>query len=508
MSRPIPSSAKAPQKLKTSPPEPAESNMHESDPEGLHPRPNQIQAENEPFDRLVHGAGADAILPVSPAEPSIQITASQAEATAVKALTDKLRETESKLRVSEGRLHAILDSAIDYAIITTDERGIVTSWNEGAWRILGWREDEIVGREARVIFTPEDRDAGIPDQEMQAASAKGRADDDRWHVRKDGSRFWASGILMPLRSGASGFLKILRDRTEQKKTGTALYESEVLKGAILEAALDCIVSIDHDSRIVEWNPAAERTFGYTREVALGCDIAELIIPPELRDSHHRGMAHYLATGEGPVLGKRVELEATRADGSRFPVELAISPVDIGGKPHFTAYLRDITERRRAEEKLRDQFELNRTITENVAEALFMIDAQGRVTFMNPAAERMFGWSADELRGRVLHDAIHHRHADSRPYPMDQCPLGGALRTGEVLRNREDMFFRRDGSPVHVICSNAPTRSGDNVVGAVLAVHDISDRKRHCARASSGFGPPTSAPSSAFPRSMQAGASCA
>jgi PAS domain S-box-containing protein len=115
---------------------------------------------------------------------------------------------------AESRLQAILDSATDYAIFTTDERGIVTSWNEGAWRLLGWHEAEIVSKDGRVIFTPEDRAEGIPEQEMQTASNDGRAEDERWHLRKDGSRFWGSGISMPLRGGSSGFLKIMRDCTE------------------------------------------------------------------------------------------------------------------------------------------------------------------------------------------------------------------------------------------------------------------------------------------------------
>ena len=132
-----------------------------------------------------------------------------------------------------------------------------------------------------------------------------------------------------------------------------LRESEARNSAILATALDCIVTIDHEDRIIEFNPAAEKTFGYCHDDVMGKRMAELLVPTKYREAHYRGMRHYLETGEGPVLGKRIEVEAMRADGSLFPVELAITPIRIGTKPIFTAYLRDITGRKRSE--VRQQF---------------------------------------------------------------------------------------------------------------------------------------------------------
>ena len=137
----------------------------------------------------------------------------------------------------------------------------------------------------------------------------------------------------------------------RRRTEDALRESEALKSAIVESALDCIITIDQEDRIREWNPAAERTFGYPRDAVLGRKMAEIIIPAALREAHYQGMARYLATGEGPVLGRRVEVQALRADGSEFPVELAIAALPTERGPVFTAYLRDISERKRREEEL-------------------------------------------------------------------------------------------------------------------------------------------------------------
>jgi PAS domain S-box-containing protein len=142
------------------------------------------------------------------------------------------------------------------------------------------------------------------------------------------------------------------DIEDRKRAEEELRRSEARKTAILGSAIDCIVTIDHEGRITEFNPPAEHTFGYRRGQVVGRHLADVIIPPSLRDLHRLGFARYLATGEAKVLGKRLEMTAVRADGSEFPVELSISRIPIDGPPSFTGYLRDITERKRADEELR------------------------------------------------------------------------------------------------------------------------------------------------------------
>ena len=128
-----------------------------------------------------------------------------------------------------------------------------------------------------------------------------------------------------------------------------------LNRAILESALDCIIMMDADGLVREFNPAAEHVFGFRREDAVGQELASLIIPPALRERHRAGLAKYLATGEGPVLGRRIEIAAVRADQTEILVELAITPSRISGRPMFTAYLRDITERVRSERRRTAQY---------------------------------------------------------------------------------------------------------------------------------------------------------
>src|SRR5919112_4222574 len=155
-------------------------------------------------------SGADTYL-VEPAEPGELVAT-------VRALL-RMREAAQALRASEERYRLIVESATDYAIFTTDLEGRVTSWNAGAQNVLGFEEADILGQDVRVLWTAEDQAAGAPEEEMRVAREAGQAEDERWHVRKDGSLFFAHGLMMPLKGtehGSQGFLKILRDRTERR----------------------------------------------------------------------------------------------------------------------------------------------------------------------------------------------------------------------------------------------------------------------------------------------------
>jgi PAS domain S-box-containing protein len=150
--------------------------------------------------------------------------------------------------------------------------------------------------------------------------------------------------------------------TEIQERDAALRTSEARLRAILESALDCIVTIDHEGHIVEFNPAAEKLFGYQRSAAMGSVMADLLIPTTLRAPHHEGLAHHLSTGEAVVLDRRMELGAVRADGSECPVEIAITRIPQDGQPMFTAFIRDITDRKRAQKEI---LELNADLERRV-----------------------------------------------------------------------------------------------------------------------------------------------
>jgi PAS domain S-box-containing protein len=140
---------------------------------------------------------------------------------------------------------------------------------------------------------------------------------------------------------------------ERRRDAESLRAKEARHRAMLDAALDCVVTMDHEGHVVDFNPAAERTFGYVASEVVGRDMAELIVPPELRERHRRGLQRYLSTSEAAILDRRVEITGMRSDGTTFPVELTITRIAVPGPPTFTGYLRDITDRKAAEAEVKE-----------------------------------------------------------------------------------------------------------------------------------------------------------
>src|SRR3954469_16138879 len=248
------------------------------------------------------------------------------------------------------RYRLLCESTVDYAVFHISPAGLVETWNAGAERIFGYAPAEIVGRHGSLLFTPEDNLQGIPERELRFAIETGRAQDSRWHIRKDGSRFWANGVMVGFRDDAgnlAGIAKIVQDDTELK---------------------------------------------------------------------------------------------------------------------------------RSEERLQYQVNLADAISANAAEALFLVDSEGRTTFANPMAEVMFGWTKDELVGQFLHDKLTCG-SQSASATMEDLYQVQTLLTGETLRGQEGYFVHKDGHHVPITCSIAPIRGDGHIAGAVLVVRDLTEQRQ-------------------------------
>ncbi len=273
---------------------------------------------------------------------------------------DRERSSREELAKASARLNGIIFSAMD-AIISIDAERRIILFNPAAEKMFGFSGREVLGQKLERLIPHRFRAAhavdvkqfGLTGVSFRRMGALGTISG----LRANGEEFPIEASLSQVDvDGEKLFTVILRDVSERVKGEKALQESEARKAAILESALDCIISMDREGKVLEVNAAAERMFGFKPEEMVGREMAELIIPLRLREAQRQGLARYLATGQGSMLGKRLEMPALRRDGSEFPAELTISVFQLGGHPYFTGTLRDITERKRSEKNLQDALE--------------------------------------------------------------------------------------------------------------------------------------------------------
>ena len=258
---------------------------------------------------------------------------------------------EATLRQSESRYRLIVEGARDYAIITTDPDGRITSWSPGAEATFGWAAAEVVGRSFALLFVSEDRAAGEPERELAGAAEHGVASDVRWHEGKDGIRVFMDGTTRALRDERgllSGFLKVGQDVTRRRAQDEALQASEARYRTLVENVCDyAIFLLDARGVVTEWTPGAERVKGYSSEEVLGRHFAMFFNAEDVAAGEPaRELAEAAETGRAEREGWRV-----RKGGERFWVnEIATAVRDRGGRlAGFTNISRDLTERRQAEE---------------------------------------------------------------------------------------------------------------------------------------------------------------
>ncbi len=314
-------------------------------------------------------------------------------------------------------LEALLASAVDYAIITLDLDGLVTSWNEGAHRLLGWEEAEMVGHPASNFFTMEDRRAGVPQAEMQAALRRGRGSDERWHLKKDGSCFWASGEMMPLLDEAGevqGFVKILRDRTAERLNVEAQRADAEFLHSVLAASADCIKVLDLEGRLLFINDGGARAM----EVGDPERVLGMSWPDYWRDNGDTDVRPALGAA---LRGERVRLrgQARTFVGTMKCWDVQITPIRgrDGAPEKLLVVSRDVTAQDQAERALR---ELNETLEQRVRDAtqerdriwhvsrdlLGVTDWDGVWRSVNPAWSHTLGWGYHEIIGRNSDWLLH------------------------------------------------------------------------------------------------------
>jgi PAS domain S-box-containing protein len=252
-------------------------------------------------------------------------------------------------------------------------------------------------------------------------------------------------------------LSVLRERVAQQERNAAVHR----------ASLDAIITIDHEGTVVDFNAAAEAIFGYSQAEVVGKKLSQLVIPPQLRDRHQQGLARNLATGEGSILNKRLEMPACRADGTEFPVELTITRMESAQHPLFIGFMRDITEQK----ALRDDQARLAAIVEFSENAIVSKTGDGIIISWNHGAERLYGYSAKEMIGQSISILFAPDHFREYVEIMKKVNNGVLIPSFETARRR------KDGTEVNVSVgiSLIKKREGE-VVEASIISHNITEKK--------------------------------
>jgi len=376
--------------------------------------------------------------------------------------------TERKQKEEESR--TILRTAMD-GFWLTDTQGNFLEVNDAYCNLTGYSKDELLSMNIR----------DLEELETQKETARhilkimqvGRDRFETRHKCKDGRMIDVEISVNFLERDRGRLFVFIHDITERKQAEEALRESEERFRSIVETTNDAIISADSSGTIIFWNKSAENIYGYSSEEAVGKPLS--IIVPETLQSPHEEMFHRVAaTGKSDFTGQTMESRSKRKDGSEFPVEISISFWEVGDNTFFTTLMRDITERKQAEEALRESEERFRSVVETAREGIFNIDSKGNIIFCNKAAEEMFGYSFDEIMGKPVTILMPPRLTENYESRMDEVV---SMEQAEILRRKAELVgLRKDGTefPVEHSLSCWETKEG---IFYTAILHDIIERKK-------------------------------
>jgi PAS domain S-box-containing protein len=351
------------------------------------------------------------------------------------------KQADEELR----RLALIVESSGD-AIFGLTLEGRVTSWNSAAEAATGYTAEEMAGRHISRVL-PEDRHGDLVVLRDRLLGGERITGFETRLVKRSGETADIA-LSVALISGEAGLAVTVRDITAAKEAERKLRESEQRTRMLFDTALDAVVSMDESGRITSWNAQAEAIFGWKREEAIGRKLADTIVPAAFREAHQRGLARFLTTGETKVLGSRIEITALARDGREFPVELAIVPIEHEGRYEFSAFLRDISARKDAEERLREAEERYRILVEQLPMITY-VDVPGETPeelwlpqYVSPQLESMLGWSPEEWMSDPNFYFDRIVHPDDQAYVNEAHEVAFSNLTGHTIEHR---LMHRDGS---------------------------------------------------------------
>jgi two-component system sensor kinase FixL len=376
------------------------------------------------------------------------------------------REVEKKSLL---RLAAIVESSSE-AIIGNTLDGTIITWNRGAEKLFGYSAKEAIGRHLTIVV-PADRANEVP----LLLETIGRGDSatlaDTVRLNKDGSQIDVSITVSPIEDSNGkiiGASTIARNIAEQKRAEETLRESEEHYRNVAETATDAIITTDEESTITSVNRAAERIFGHVSEELLGRKLTELM-PEYLKHVHQASLKTYLTTGDRQLeYWECIDLTGLKKGGQEIPVELSVSRFTKNGQHVFTCIVRDITERKQAQESLLRLA----AIVESSSDAIMGNTLDGAIFAWNPGAESLFGYSAGDAIGQPLTIVVPADRIHEVPEILDR------IARSESTENYETVRLNRDGTHIDVAITVSPIKDGAGaVIGASTIARDITEQKR-------------------------------
>jgi PAS domain S-box-containing protein len=381
--------------------------------------------------------------------------------------TGPAQEMSATLNVEAAYLAAIVESSHD-AIISKNLAGIVTTWNRAAAAMFGYQAEEIVGRPVSVLF-PSDRfdEEGLILERIFRGERIEHFETRRRH--KDGRDVPVSLTISPIRDPTGtiiGASKIARDITERNRTAEeALRKSEERLRRVIEATPNALVTIRMTGQIEMVNAQAERMFGYSRDELLGQPV-EMLVPERFRRHHPELRNFFFGDPRSRPMGAGRDLYGLKKDGSEFPVEIGLNPIETDEGTMVLSAIVDISTRKRLEERFR-------RVVESAPNAMVMINAAGGIEMVNAQAQHVFGYSREELLGQPVEMLVPERFR--RHHPRLRASFFGDPQSRPMGAGRDLYGLKKDGSefPVEIGLNPLETEEGPMVLSAIV---DISDRK--------------------------------
>ncbi len=387
-----------------------------------------------------------------------------------------LKRAQDALFESEDRFRSVVEGARDI-IFTISVDSTLTSLNPAFESVTNWSRSQWIGEPFVALLHPDD--AGFCQDVVQAILERGAPLTCSMQISmKQGGYITGEFVGTPqIRQGrVVGVLGIIRDVTERRRIEDALRVSEERLRSIVQSTTDAIVLVNALMKVAFWNKGAEETFGYSAEEIIGQPVTMII-----QDRSHEQLERHVQRVRllnGPHLAsKTLELVGRRKDGSEFPLESSVTSWKGKSDLFFTIIMRDINERRSAEEQLDRLHHHNQVVLNSAGEGIYGVDREGRLTFVNPAAAKMFGWEAQALIGQSLHALVHHTDLTGMPFTEQLCPIVETITGGELREHVDSTFWRKDGTSFPVEYVSTPIQERGEIVGAVVVFKDTTDRKR-------------------------------